>query len=241
MERRIRSERSYAVTSLTPGGSPGSISWSFAFTRSITWSAFSPCRMTTMPETASPSPSRSATPRRISGPSTTLPTSDTRIGTPFWLRPARCLPMSSTDSRVAAPADHVLGAAELDQPPADVVVAGADRLHHLRDAGCCSVCSRFGSTLTWYWRTKPPRGATSATPGTALQVIAQIPVLDGAQFGQAVLAGRVDQRVLKDPADAGGVRPQFGLHALREAGQDAATGTRACASAPSRCPCLPRR
>ena len=36
MDARISSERSYAVTIFTPGGSPGSISFSLAFTRSIT-------------------------------------------------------------------------------------------------------------------------------------------------------------------------------------------------------------
>ena len=66
--RSMRSERSYVVTTLTPGGSDGSISFSFSLTRSITASAFSPLRITTMPPTTSPFPSRSVTPRRISGP-----------------------------------------------------------------------------------------------------------------------------------------------------------------------------
>ena len=77
-------------------------------------------------------------------------------------------------------------------------------------------CSRFGSTVTWYWRTKPPSGATSATPGTDLQVIAEVPVLDRAQFGQVVLAARIHERILKDPADAGRIRPEFGLDPLRQ-------------------------
>jgi hypothetical protein len=46
----------------------------------------SPCRMMTMPDTTSPVPSRSAAPRRRSGPSTTSPMSLTRIGVPLISR-----------------------------------------------------------------------------------------------------------------------------------------------------------
>ena len=45
MDRRISSDRSYAVTTFTPGGRPPSISLSFCLTRSITCRAFSPWRM----------------------------------------------------------------------------------------------------------------------------------------------------------------------------------------------------
>ena len=34
--------------------------------------------------------------------------------------------------------------------------------------GMLNAWSRLGSTWTWYWRTNPPSGATSATPGTDL-------------------------------------------------------------------------
>ncbi len=55
---------------------------SFSFTRSMVASAFSPYRMTTMPPTTSPRPSRSATPRRTSGAMCTSATSATRTGVP---------------------------------------------------------------------------------------------------------------------------------------------------------------
>ena len=70
------------VTTSRPAGSDGRSSSSLAFTRSITLSAFSPWRITTMPPTTSPCPSMSATPRRISGPSATLATSFTWMGVP---------------------------------------------------------------------------------------------------------------------------------------------------------------
>ena len=71
------------VTIRTPFGSEGSISFRRSFTRWITSRAFSPWRMTTMPPTVSPLPSRSETPRRISGPRPTVATSRMRTGVPF--------------------------------------------------------------------------------------------------------------------------------------------------------------
>ncbi len=56
IERRMRSDRSYTVTSSTPSGRDGFISSSFSLTRSMTLSAFSLWRMTTIPPTVSPMP-----------------------------------------------------------------------------------------------------------------------------------------------------------------------------------------
>ena len=55
--------------------------------------------------------------------------------------------------------------------------------------------------------------------GYGLQIVAQIPVLIAAQVRQALLAGGIDQGVLEYPSDAGGVRTQFGLDALRQTRQ----------------------
>ena len=76
--RRERSRRRPA--------SPGFSCSSFALTASIVSSAFLPERSTTMPPTTSPSPSSSAMPRRISGPSWTR--ADIAAGTPVC-RPRR--------------------------------------------------------------------------------------------------------------------------------------------------------
>ena len=64
--RWISSERSYTALISTPSGRPGFSSSIRALTPSITSSAFSPKRATTMPDTTSPSPLSSATPRRSS-------------------------------------------------------------------------------------------------------------------------------------------------------------------------------
>ncbi len=56
--------------------------------------------------------------------------------------------------------------------------------------------------------------------GHALHGVAQEPVLVAAQLVAGVLAGPVDQRVLEDPADAGGVGTELGLHARGQLGGD---------------------
>ena len=70
------------VTIFTPGGKRLLDLGQTAFTRLITSSAFSRWRMITMPAAVSPSPSSSATPRRISGPSWMLATSRSSTGVP---------------------------------------------------------------------------------------------------------------------------------------------------------------
>ncbi len=114
---------------LDPGGQarprPRSI---LALTRSMTSRAFWPCRMTTMPETTSPWPSSSATPRRMSGPRATFPRSLIRIGVPLGLAETTMSSKSFDGLRVAPAADHVFGPAELDQAPADLGVAPAHGL-----------------------------------------------------------------------------------------------------------------
>ena len=91
--------RSYTGVMTTPGGSPGAISASRAFTRAIVVSAFSPKRITTIPPTASPRPSSSATPRRTAGPTETRPSSATRIGVPRGVAPITTFSMSEMDLR----------------------------------------------------------------------------------------------------------------------------------------------
>ncbi len=65
---------------------------------------------------------------------------------------------------VAAAAHHELELGQLDGAPADIHVAGADRIADLRQSEMPCARKRFGSTTTLYCLTKPPTLATSATP-----------------------------------------------------------------------------
>ena len=139
-----------------------------AFTRSMTASAFSPWRMTTIPPTVSPcavevgdaapdvraraSPWR----RRARGPA--CPSSDRRA--------RRCSrgPRPSGRSRGRAPCTRCRRARGAARRPRCCPCGPRRRASA---AGRRRRAAALGSTVTWYCFTKPPTAATSATPGTA--------------------------------------------------------------------------
>jgi hypothetical protein len=51
-------------------------------------------------------------------------------------------------------------------------------------------------------------------------MVTQVPVLQGTQVGEAVAARFIHQGVLEDPAEAGGIGPEFGLDPLWQTRQD---------------------
>ena len=84
------------------GGNPmlrNAAAVSFALMLAIVVSAFCPNRITTIPPTASPRPSISATPRRTAGPMVTCPSSATRMGVPLGAAPTTTFSMSEIDLR----------------------------------------------------------------------------------------------------------------------------------------------
>ena len=185
-------------------------------TRLITLRAFSPCRMTTMPPTVSPRPSRSETPRRISGPISTRPTSRSSTGVPPAPTFTTICSKSATAPRVPRPANHVLAAGELHQPAAHLVVALANRRRRPgRAAGCrpTSLCG-IDRHLVLADEAADRRHLRHARHG--LERVAHRPVLIGPQLVGVVRAGAIDEGVLEDPADAGRVGAEFGLHAVRQ-------------------------
>ena len=62
--------------------------------------------------------------------------------------------------------------------------------------------------------------ATSATPRHARQPVAQVPVLEAPEIGERVPSRVVDQRVLVDPADAGGIGADGRIDARRQLSAD---------------------
>ena len=131
----------------------------------MTRRAFSRSRIMTMPPTVSPWPLSSATPMRGAPPSTMVATSPRRRGLPAReLRRVSCFNSSGEWRR---PRPRTMTSAEFTSKERPL----ASRLD-LRTASATSARvtpeeeSRSGSSWTWISRTKPPRGATSATPGT---------------------------------------------------------------------------
>jgi hypothetical protein len=117
-------------------------------------------------------------------------------------------------AQVALAAHHVLGFCHLDDASADIAVRVADHLRHLhqRDAVGTQL-DRVDRDLIGLHE-----AADRSHFGDAMglgQLIADVPVLDGAQFGQRLVFG--EQRILVNPADAGGVRSKRRRDALRHA------------------------
>jgi hypothetical protein len=116
-------------------------------------------------------------------------------------------------AQIAAAAHHELGLRHLDRAAADVHVAGA---HGLRD---------FGQPDTVRFQTQrvdddvvlAHEAADAGDLGNAFGLghrIADGPVLSRAQLGEIAFVAQ--HRVLVDPADAGGVRPEAGRDAGRQ-------------------------
>ena len=81
--------------------------------------------------------------------------------------------------------------------------------------------SRFGIHVDLILAHEPAERSDLGDARNGLQVIAQVPILRAAQQREIVTVSRFgDQRVLKNPADAGGVGSEFRLHVLGQARQN---------------------
>ena len=123
------------TTTSTPGGRLGASCANFSLTASMVARAFFPERITTTPPATSPSPSNSAMPRRISGPTCTMATSFSSM--------------------------YSVSASSTTEPPEDRFAFWIASI----TMPCVTLVWRIrsGSSTTWYWRTMPPMLATSAT------------------------------------------------------------------------------
>ena len=120
---------------------------------------------------------------------------------------------------VAPAADHVLLARHLDEPAAHLDVGAAHRLGHLHDPEAVGLEPvRVDRDLVLLL--EAAEGGHLRDARHRLQAVAQRPVLERAQVGEAVLPRVVHEGVLEDPADAGGVRAHLGAHALGQDGLD---------------------
>ena len=117
-------------------------------------------------------------------------------------------------AQITLAAHHVLGFGHFHHTPADVAVGVAN---HLGDLGQGNRVSpqlhRIHRDLVGLH--EPADGGDFSHPLRLGELVAQIPVLDGTQFRQRLVLGQY--RILIDPADAGGVRPERRRHALGHA------------------------
>ena len=120
---------------------------------------------------------------------------------------------------VATAAHHVLAPAELDQPPADVVVPasyGVDDHVERQLVGRERVRVHVDLVLP---DLAADRGHLRHA-GDRLDRVAEVPVLEGAQLVRRVLSRPIHERVLVDPADARRVGSQLDLHVLGKLRRD---------------------
>ncbi|MCY1227425.1 hypothetical protein D3C81_1002730 [compost metagenome] len=109
--------------------------------------------------------------------------------------------------QVPAGADHVLRFSQLQHRAAGFLVGPLERRQHpgLRQVvGAQPIRPQHDLVLLHHAAQRGNLGNV----GQRFQLEAQEPVLQRAQLAQVMLPGLVHQRVLVDPADAGGVRPQ---------------------------------
>ena len=116
-------------------------------------------------------------------------------------------------SGIPPAADHVLGPAELDEPPARIVIVPPDRLHHPADGDVVEL-QPVGVEIDLVLLAETADGRHFGHPRHRLEVVAQVPVLVGAELGQALLSGRIDEHVLEHPAQARGIGSQLRLDPL---------------------------
>ena len=139
---------------------------------------------------------------------------------PAAVGPDRDLLQVGDRLNVAAAAHDVLGAAELDQAPAHLVVRAADGIDHLAEREAVGE-QRRRVDLHLVLLDEAADGGDLGHALHAREPVAERPVLEGAQIGERVRAAPVDERVLVHPADAGRVGAQAGSDAFRQAAGDA--------------------
>ncbi len=177
--------------------------------------AFLPERSTMIPPTTSPSPSSSAMPRRISGPTARARRPPAAPACrPRHHAPDRAEILQRLAGSRGARTMYSASASSSTEPPVSRL-ASLDRRDHLRQRQVVRLEPR-GSTTTWYWRTMPPTVATSATLGTVFSSYLRNQSCSARNCARSCLPRAVDERVLVDPAHAGGVRAERGLAPRRQ-------------------------
>ena len=121
------------------------------------------------------------------------------------------------DRTYVAPAPHhVFRPAQLYGSPSDIVVAHADRVSNGLDRNAVrGKFVRIQIDLILLDEASQARHLSDSFD--ARQLIAQIPVLQTSELREIVFAALFHQRVLKHPADSGGIGSQDRRHTLRKA------------------------
>ena len=116
---------------------------------------------------------------------------------------------------VAPAPDIVLCPAELDEAAPHLTVAALQGIDDLADGDAVGL-EAVGVNVDLVLLSEPPDGGHLGDTRNGLEVIPEVPVLQGAQVRETLPPGLVDQRILEDPAQARGVRAKLRPHAVRK-------------------------
>jgi hypothetical protein len=136
-----------------------------------------------MPPTVSPSPSRSARPRRISGPISTRAMFLTKMGVPFMVLPDDDFSRSSLFLAYPRPRTMYSVPENSTRRPAHVVVARANGVHHFHERDLVGR-QGVGVHVHLILFLKTADGGHFGHPGHRLEPVAQIPILKTPQLRQ---------------------------------------------------------
>jgi hypothetical protein len=186
-----------------------------ALTASIVSSAFLPERITTMPPVTSPSPSSSRCRAQLRAELQMGNVGETH-GYASRAHAHGNLAEIVQAAQITRGAHHVLGLRQLQHRAAGFLIGAANGSDDfaMRDAvGAQPIRSQHDLVLTHGAAERRDFGNVRH----ALQLVFQEPVLQGAQLRQVVAAAAIDDGVFVDPAHAGRVRTEGGLHVARQA------------------------
>ncbi len=143
-------------------------------------------------------------------------------------------------SRVSAAAHHVLGAGELDEAAADVVVPLADRIDDLLNRDLVGE-ERLGLQVHLVLLLEPADRRHLCHARHALQPVAQVPVLEACAVGRGRSSRSCRPARTDRPSPRRWRRARVPCARPPAAPAGSCSGTRGCGCAPSRGPCRPGR
>src|SRR5439155_25124306 len=147
-----------------------------------------------MPPTVSPSPFHSATPSHMSGPKETVPRSLMSTGVPFLAITGTFL-RSSSDLRYPSPRImYRVPLSSSTRPPTSFVL---DFTRSITVDSGMPLCQQLvGIDIDPVLAHEPTDARHFGHAGNGCQLIAQVPILNASQIGEALLVTVIDEHIL---------------------------------------------
>ena len=117
--------------------------------------------------------------------------------------------------QIAQAANHVSRAAQFEHAPTDFIRARLHPLDHGRQRN--AICEQLvGIEIDLVLAHEPADTRHFGHAGNGCQLIAQVPVLNASQIGEALLVAVIDEHIFIDPTRTGRVRADGRMHICRK-------------------------